>query len=41
MGAHKEPQWSPKASQDGAKKDKKSEVKLREVFKGLKGEKVK
>ena len=31
MGAQKAPKWSPKASQDGAKKEKKSEVKLREV----------
>ena len=28
MGAQKGPKWSPKASQDGAKKEKKSEVKL-------------
>ena len=31
LGAQKGPKWSPKASQDGAKKEKKSEVKLREV----------
>ena len=31
LGTQKEPKWSPKASQDGAKKEKKSEVKLREV----------
>ena len=27
----REPKWSPRGSQDGAKKEKKNEVKLREV----------
>ena len=31
LGAQKEPKWSPKASQDRAKEEKKSEVKLRKV----------
>jgi hypothetical protein len=31
MGPKREPKWSLKASQDGAKKEKKNEVKLREV----------
>ena len=32
LGTQKGPQWSPKARQDGAKKEKKSEVKFREVY---------
>ena len=31
LGAQKEPKWSPRGSQNGAKKEKKNEVKLREV----------
>ena len=31
MEPNREPKWSPRGSQDGAKKEKKSEVKLREV----------
>ena len=31
MGAKKAPKWSPRGSQDGAKKEKKNEVKLREA----------
>ena len=41
MGAQKGPKWSPKASQDGAKKEKKNEVKLREVKGAKKRMKVK
>ena len=31
LGGHKAPKWSPRGSQDGAKKEKKNEVKSREV----------
>ena len=35
MEPKREPKWSPKASQDGTKKEKKSEVKLRELSEAL------
>ena len=35
LGAEKAPKWSPKASQDGAKKEKNNEVKLREFKRGF------
>jgi len=35
MDPKREPKWSPKASQDGTKKEKKSEVKLRELSEAL------
>ena len=41
MGAKKAPKGSPRGSQDGAKKEKKNEVKLREVKSAKKRMKVK
>ena len=41
MGPKREPKWSLKASQDGAKKEKKNEAKLSKVSKGKKGVKGK
>ena len=35
LGAQKDPNWSATASQDGAKKEKKSEVKLKEAQRGF------
>ena len=35
MEPKREPKWRPKASQDGTKKEKKSEVKLRELSEAL------
>ena len=35
MEPKREPKWSPKASQDGTKKEKKSELKLRELSEAL------
>ena len=35
MEPKREPKWSPKASQDGTKKEKKSEAKLRELSEAL------
>ena len=35
MEPNREPKWSPKASQEGTKKEKKSEVKLRELSEAL------
>ena len=40
LGTQKGPKWNPRGSQDGAKKEKKSEVKLREVSGRKKGVKV-
>ena len=37
MGPKREPKWSLKASQDGAKKEKKNEAKLSKVSSGKKG----
>ena len=39
MEPKREPKWSPKASQDGTKKEKKSEVKLRELSEALEAKK--
>ena len=39
MEPKREPKWSPKASQDGTKKEKKSEVKLREAYAAVGAEK--
>ena len=41
MEPKREPKWSPKASQDGTKKEKKSEVNLTEIRNAKKGVKVK
>ena len=41
LGAQKEPKWSPRGSQNEAKKDKKNEVKLSEVRSAKEGVKVK
>ena len=41
METKREPKWSPRGSQDGARKEKKSEVGLREVKSDKKGVKVK
>ena len=35
LGAQKAPKWRAKASQDGAKKEKKNEVKLEEAQRGF------
>ena len=35
MEPKREPKWRPKASQDGTKKEKKSEVKLRDIWEAL------
>ena len=39
MEPKREPKWRPKASQDGTKKEKKSEVKLRELSEALEAKK--
>ena len=41
MEPKREPKWSPKASQDGAKKKKKSESEIKRAFGSFRGEKKK